>query len=109
MKKNSEETLGRFKAARLYAITSPPSAGRTYERMVEDACAGGVDILQFRDKHTPHRELYEIATRLREICDAHKVLFIVNDHLEVALAAGADGVHFGQDDMKTDVARVILH
>lgn len=99
----------RFKAARLYAITTPPAAGMTYELMVEAACQGGVDVLQFRDKHTPHKQLYDIGTRLREICHHYGVLFIVNDQLEVALAAGADGVHLGQDDMKTDVARLILH
>jgi thiamine-phosphate pyrophosphorylase len=102
-------SLERFKAAQLYAITTPPPAGVSYEQMVEAACSGGVDVLQFRDKHTPHKELYEVATKLCEICHKYGVLFIVNDHLEVALAAGADGVHFGQDDMKTDAARVILH
>ena len=100
--------LDRFKAARLYIITTPPAAGRSYERMVEEACAGGADVLQFRDKILSHKELYEAAARLRAICQAHGVLFIVNDYLEVALAAGADGVHLGQDDLPTPAARRIV-
>ncbi len=109
MGKEAASVIERFKAARLYAITTPPKSGMSYEQMAEAACQGGVDILQFRDKHTPHKQLYDIATTLRMICNRHGVLFMVNDQLEVALAAGADGVHFGQDDMKTDVARTILH
>ena len=101
--------LEQFKAARLYVITTTPVARQTYERMVEEACAGGADVLQFRDKLLSHKELYEKATRLRAICAEHGVLFIVNDFLEVALAAGADGVHLGQDDLPTVEARKILH
>ena len=109
-KTSKVSVLERFKAARLYAITTPPSAGQTYEQMVRSACQGGVDILQFRDKALAQgRDRFELATRLRVICSEYNVLFIVNDYLEVAMACGADGVHFGQDDMAIDVARKILH
>jgi thiamine-phosphate pyrophosphorylase len=101
--------IDQFKAARLYAITCPAPDGASYEKMVRAACEGGADVVQFRDKHLPHKQLYEIAANLRTICAEHGVLFIVNDLLEVALAAGADGVHLGQDDMATDEARRILH
>jgi thiamine-phosphate pyrophosphorylase len=103
----ADSVIERFKAARLYAITTAP-VGTTYERMVQDACRGGADIVQFRDKILSHKQRYELARRLRAICANHGVLFIVNDHLEVALAAGADGVHLGQDDLSTLVARSIL-
>src|SRR4051794_5571263 len=100
--------IERFKAARLYAITTAP-VDTTYERMAQEACRGGVDVLQFRDKILSHKDRYEVARRLRAICAGYGVLFIVNDHLEVALAADADGVHLGQDDLPTMVARSILH
>ena len=100
--------LERFKAARLYAITTEP-VGTTYERMVEEACSGGADVVQFRDKLLSHKERYEVAARLRAICADHRVLFIINDHLEVALASGADGVHLGQEDLPTSAARAIVH
>ena len=73
--------------------------------MVEAACAGGADIVQFRDKQIIGRERYQVATRLRAICARHGVLFIVNDTLEVALAVEADGVHLGQDDLPVPTAR----
>jgi thiamine-phosphate pyrophosphorylase len=101
-------TLERFKAARLYVITCPPAAGQTYEQMVKSACLGRADIIQFRDKMLPHKDLYEVAQRFRNICAAHDALFIVNDHLEVALAAGADGVHLGQDDLPLQAARDLV-
>lgn len=102
--------LEQFKAARLYAITTTPALGQTYEQMVRDACQGGADVIQFRDKALAQRkDRFDLAARLRAICGQHDVLFIVNDYLEVAMACDADGVHFGQDDMKMDVARTILH
>jgi thiamine-phosphate pyrophosphorylase len=104
-KETSAATLiERFQAARLYVITTSPQAGVTYESMVDSACRGGADIIQFRDKVLTHKQRYEMAARLRAICRAYQVLFIVNDHLEVALASGADGVHLGQDDLPTQAA-----
>jgi thiamine-phosphate pyrophosphorylase len=109
-KTSKGSVLDRFKAARLYAITTAPAVGQTIEDMVRAACQGGVDVLQLRDKGlAQQRDRFQLAQRLRDICHAHGVLFIVNDFLEVAMASGADGVHFGQDDMAIDVARKILH
>src|SRR5437870_4688074 len=99
--------LERLKAARLYVITTPPSEC-SYEQMVADACAGGADVVQFRDKLLSRKERYELAGKLRTICSANHVLFIVNDDLEIALAAKADGVHLGQDDMPMAAARGLL-
>jgi thiamine-phosphate pyrophosphorylase len=107
MKPNT--VIERFKAARLYAITCLPSDGPSgYPAMVGAACAGGADIIQFRDKEITGRQRYEMAAALRQICARHKVLFIVNDALEVALACGADGVHLGQDDLPLETARKLV-
>ncbi len=99
----------RLKAAKLYVVTTEVASEAEYVRIVEQACVGGADIVQFRNKTISHKDRYEVAARLKAICAAHNVLFIVNDHLEVALAAGADGVHLGQDDLPTKAAKEILH
>lgn len=108
-KTTHQDVSRRFEAARLYAITCRPKAGQSYDRMVEDACAGGADVIQFRDKVLSAQVRYEIARRLRAICWSHKVLFIVNDALDIALAIEADGVHLGQDDLPLPVARAFVY
>jgi thiamine-phosphate pyrophosphorylase len=101
--------IERFIAARLYAITCPPMAGALgYAEMVEAACAGGADIVQFRDKTLPWKDKYEVAKDLRKICAKYYVLFIVNDATDLALAAQADGVHVGQDDLPLPVVKELV-
>src|SRR5258706_14863555 len=101
--------IDRFKAARLYVITCPPKEGPSgYPAMVEAACAGGADVIQFRDKHLVGQERYRVAAQLRKICAHDGVLYIVNDALEVALAVEADGVHLGQDDLPVQTARRLI-
>src|SRR4051812_30531435 len=102
--------VNRFLSARLYAITCPPKEGPTgYEAMVRAACAGGADIVQFRDKLITGKERYTVAARLLKICRQAGTLFIVNDALEVAMAIGADGVHLGQDDLPVAEAKKLMH
>jgi len=101
--------IERFSAARLYAITCTPTAGpASYASMASAACEGGIDVLQFRDKHLSWKEKFEVAQQLRKICTAHKVLFIVNDATDLALAAQADGVHVGQDDLPLPVVKELV-
>lgn len=103
----STTLIQRFESSRLYVITCPPP-GRTYGQMVEAACEGGADIVQFRDKLLSAKECYDLAKRLKAICAQHQVLFIVNDALDLALAVGADGVHLGQDDLPLEAARWVV-
>jgi thiamine-phosphate pyrophosphorylase len=63
------------------------------------ACAGGAGVVQLRAKHTSDRELLAWAAPIRALTRHHGVLFVVNDRFDLALAAGADGVHLGQDDL----------
>jgi thiamine-phosphate pyrophosphorylase len=106
----NEALIERFKKARLYVITCPPTSGpEGYEAMVSAACEGGADVLQFRDKLITGRERYTVAARLRKICANAGVLFIVNDALEVALTIAADGVHLGQDDLPVAEAKKLMH
>lgn len=87
----------------LYAIT-PPELSR-----VEDALASGaLCALQYRAKHAPPAARLREAERLLERCRAHRVPFIVNDDVDLALAVRADGVHLGREDGDLAAARARL-
>lgn len=91
----------RLDAARLYLVTH----ARTDDRVLSEALAGGVDVLQLREKDAPDDDIVAAAARFRRLCDAHDALFLVNDRVDLALATGADGVHVGQDDDPVEEVR----
>ncbi len=94
---------------RLYVIPDLRSGlGRSLEEQGRLALEGGATALQLRHKEASSRELYEEARRFRTLCDAFGALFIVNDRLDVALAAGADGVHLGRSDLPVAPARLLV-
>jgi len=64
-------------------------------------------VLQLRHKALARGDLLELALRLRDVTAAARALFIVNDHVDIAIVAGADGVHLGPDDLGVDAARRI--
>jgi thiamine-phosphate pyrophosphorylase len=110
--------LTRFRAAgslaynppvipRLYAITDE-SAGLSHVEQVEAFARGGARWVQVRDKHAVGRELYEIVVAAIAIARPLGVKIVVNDRVDVALAAGADGAHVGQEDLPAEAARAIL-
>jgi thiamine-phosphate pyrophosphorylase len=106
----NKTNIERFKNARLYALTCTPKEGPGgYEAMVRAACEGGADIIQFRDKLITGKGRYQVAERLKKMCQEFNVLFIINDALEVALAVEADGVHLGQEDLPVAEAKKLLH
>jgi len=72
--------------------------------VVREAIAGGVDLVQLRVKDAPDESVLEAARAFRDAC----ALLIVNDRPDLAVAAGADGVHVGQDDMSAEEARAIV-
>ena len=88
----------------LYLVTPDYSPGRFYD-IVESAIAGGVDILQYRDKSNPKPLRLEVANKLRSICRSSGIPFIVNDDPDVALDSAADGIHVGKDDVSYQEAR----
>ena len=94
---------------RLYAVTDRTWLGKeSLEEAVEAALRGGVTILQLREKQAPHEELVKTAMRLKPLCRRYGVPLIINDDVEAALEADADGVHVGQEDMAVAEARRIL-
>jgi thiamine-phosphate pyrophosphorylase len=103
---NGDQRRTRLDASRLYVCTP----GRNdLDEFLDTILAAGVDVVQLReDKAMEARPLLELAARFRAACDRHDALFIVNDRPDLALAAGADGVHLGQDDVAPEIARRIL-
>jgi len=94
---------------KLYLVTDRRlAAGRDLECLVRDAVAGGVTMVQLREKDIDTREFVELALRLKAALQGSGVPLIINDRIDVALAAGADGVHIGQSDMPYDIARRLL-
>ena len=89
-------------ASRLYLVT--PTRPDLPE-LLEAAIAGGVDMVQVREKDMPDRELLPLLFRAREVVREHDVPFVVNDRVDLASIVGADFVHVGQDDMPPELAK----
>ena len=95
----------RLAGRRLYLCTPDrPDLGS----FVAACIAGGVDLVQLREKHLDARPLLERARLVRDVCRDHGVPFILNDRPDLALESEADGVHVGQDDAPPTLARRIL-
>jgi thiamine-phosphate pyrophosphorylase len=93
----------------LYLVTDAGLArGRTHHEIVQAAIRGGVTVVQYREKSASTRRMIEEARELRDLCRARGIPFIVNDRVDVALAADADGVHVGQNDMPASLARKLI-
>ncbi|MEO8745395.1 MAG: thiamine phosphate synthase [Candidatus Dormiibacterota bacterium] len=92
----------RLAAARLYVIT-PDAPPENLLELAAAALRGGADVLQLRHKTLPRGELLALARKLR--ATAAGALFVVNDHVDIALLSGADGVHLGPDDLSIAAAR----
>jgi len=98
----------RIRTVPIYSITWLPHNGIGYEKMVESACEGGADIVQFRAKELTPAEKLKIAPKLRAITKRYNVPLIINDDPDIALEVNADGVHIGQDDLSLKEARKIV-
>ena len=99
----------KLKHARLYVILGAFSAaGRPAEEIAREAVLGGADIIQLRVKDVPAAEYVRTAHRVGRVTRELGALFIVNDDPVVALEAGADGVHVGQDDLSVAQTRRLI-
>ncbi len=94
-----------FGDARLYFVCDARPQGKDPAPLLDAALAGGVDVIQLRDKDLSGEELVEAARPFRAAAAGHRALFILNDRPELVAAADADGVHVGQDDAPVDEAR----
>lgn len=90
----------------LYVVTDDElSRGRGHVETARLAAAGGADVVQLRDKGRSGRELMRLAEEMLAAIGGTGAILVVNDRLDVALAAGAHGVHLGQDDLPVAAAR----
>jgi thiamine-phosphate pyrophosphorylase len=93
---------------KLYAITDCQLSNCTHEEIVRMLLAGGARLIQLRDKDASARELLDHARACLKLTREAGAKLIINDRADVALTAGADGVHLGQDDMSVGNAREML-
>ncbi|HEY5378840.1 MAG TPA: thiamine phosphate synthase [Pseudolabrys sp.] len=93
---------------RLYALLDPAVAGGRALTDLATRIAGRATLVQLRDKHGSTRAMMQEARALREVLEPAGVPLLINDRVDVALAAEADGVHIGQDDMPVPDARLLL-
>ncbi len=93
----------------LYALTdSRLSRGRPLEEVADKLLSSGIHILQYREKRLPAGKMLEECRMLREMTRKANACFIVNDHIDIAMLAGADGVHIGQDDLPVEEVRRLV-
>jgi thiamine-phosphate pyrophosphorylase len=95
----------RLETARLYLVTPAAPAAGPLDEFLPRVLEAGVDIVQLREKDMEARRLLRAAEVARRRTLEFGALFVVNDRVDVALAAGADGVHLGQDDLPPEQAR----
>jgi thiamine-phosphate pyrophosphorylase len=97
------------KIGKLHVLTDTVFQSRfSHPELAGLAIRGGADTIQYRQKSGSTREMIRIAAQMKQVCSDHGVPLIVNDRVDVAIAAGADGVHLGQDDFPIPLARELL-
>ncbi len=100
------ERLARFELADLYVvITEAFCAGRSSLGVLDGVLAAGVTLVQFREKDWDDDATLERARAFRDRTERAGALLIIDDHVDIALKVGADGVHLGQDDLPVAIAR----
>lgn len=94
---------------KLYVITGEEfHPHRSMIEVMEEAIEGGADFIQLRDKKSSKKQILEKAKSLRALTKRYNVPLIVNDHIDIAIAVDADGVHLGQDDLPLQEARKMI-
>ena len=102
------ERIGAFRLTDVYpVVTSEFCLGRSPVAVAESLLKGGVRLLQIREKTMPDRQFLELLRQVRELTWDYGALLIVDDRVDAALIAQADGVHLGQDDLPLPDARRI--
>jgi thiamine-phosphate pyrophosphorylase len=103
---NRKTRKARFHEVDIYPVTCERlSAGRSNLEVLQAIIRGGAKIIQLREKEYSGKALYHMALQFREITGSAGVLLIINDHLDIAMAVDADGVHLGQEDLPVSAAR----
>jgi thiamine-phosphate pyrophosphorylase len=95
----------RLERARVYLVTDARQAQGDLDDFLDAVLGAGVDIVQLREKHAEAGDVLRWSNSFRAASDRHDALFVLNDRPDVALAAGADGVHVGQNDLDAGIVR----
>ena len=96
----SRAKMGNFVSTDLYGLTDRAhSCGRSNLQVVKQMVAAGIKVIQYREKDLPMKEKYEECLAILAVTRQANATLIVNDHVDLAMLAGADGVHVGQDDL----------
>lgn len=94
---------------RVYGVTDASWTGRfTLLEQVEQALKGGITCIQFRDKQLENDAFLREAKKMKVLCEKYHVPLIINDHVDIAVRCGADGVHVGQKDMEAKEVRKLV-
>lgn len=106
----SQQRQQQLANARTYLVTAPVPGLSAAEWLgvIESALKGGIAIVQYREKTATDEDRLKVARQLRSLCHQYGALFIVNDRIDIAAAADADGVHLGQHDLPMEIARSLL-
>jgi len=103
--KSKKERLSAFEKIDIYpVISSEFTAERPVLDILKAIADGGAKIVQLREKNKTKAEIFKLAEQYREITDSYQMLLMINDHLDIAMSIGADGVHLGQDDLPVKAA-----
>lgn len=97
-----------FEENSIYGITDSKFSKKPLVEQAYEMAKAGVKIIQYREKYADFRKKYYDCIQIREITKKHKVIFIVNDHPDLALMVKADGVHIGQDDYPVKEVRKLV-
>ncbi len=100
-----KEKRQKLNSCNICLITSPQ---KELNKSVTGALSAGLKMIQYRCKEGTDQEKLKQAKKLADICKSNDALFIINDRLDIALAVNADGVHLGQNDIPTEIARKLL-
>lgn len=103
-----KEKLKIFEEYSLYGITDSKISKTPVIKQVEEMIKGGIRIIQYREKYKDFSQKYLECLKIREITAKNKVIFIVNDHPDLAMMTKADGVHLGQDDYPVEAVRRLV-
>ncbi len=100
--------MAHFQVATLYPVISSEFCnGRDPVEVFRRAAEAGAKVIQVREKHLPDRELFQLVCQCRKIANRTKTLLMVDDRLDIAQAANADGVHLGQEDLPVRHAKAL--
>lgn len=94
---------------KIYLVASKEQKSEDkFLNIIKESLKAGVNIVQLREKELNTLEFYNLALKVKRLCDEFKIPFLINDRIDIALAVDASGVHIGQKDLPLKIARQIL-